>query len=572
MPPRPDPIDPRISNRIRVENPLRTATSCDTNIEDYIGSGTSSGGGLSPRAFLPTPEPASEDDEGYGDREDSDAAEMDASTDARPPFARHDSGKSGTPLLYDGGGDGAQGSGKRPERGRLEYLGDARGSRSRSPSPGGGDGGGGDGQDSPFLSRNSATLRQRPTFSRRSTMRSVSPGELARDVARKKYTYGTFFLILILVSFVVQTELSNYIQKDLGWNKAYCMLYLTHGSWIVLWPVQLLILRLQKLDMPWHVFWRRHLALLKSTATMVMTQRLEPERPGVLRRNAGSPVRYMIKMTAFITSALTIAGASWYIAVDMTTPSDLTVIYNCSAFFAYVFAVPLLKEPLRLDKSIAVGVAIFGVLLVAYGESKPEDPDKPDPGAASRFFGNVIIGVGSVLYGLYEVLYKRFACPPEGVSPGRGTIFANTFGSCIGAFTLLVLWIPLPLLHITGLEPFVVPVGRTAWLLLLSVLANATFAGSFLVLISLTGPVFSSVASMLTIFVVALTDWMLTGEPIAPGALIGGLLILLAFGMLSWSTWREMNEKADKEYEPTFSDSEDGPTSPSDDEEGERIA
>jgi drug/metabolite transporter (DMT)-like permease len=399
-------------------------------------------------------------------------------------------------------------------------------------------------------------------------MRSVSPGELARDVARKKYIYATFFLILILVSFVVQTELSEYIQKDLGWNKAYCMLYLTHGSWIVLWPIQLLVLRLQKLDMPWHVFWRRHVALLRSTASMVQTQKLELERSGILRRTE-SPVRYMIKMTAFITSALTIAGASWYIAVDMTTTSDLTVIYNCSAFFAYVFAVPLLNEPLRLDKSIAVGIAILGVILVAYGDSKPDDPDKPDPGAASRFFGNVIIGIGSVLYGLYEVLYKRFACPPEGVSPGRGTIFANTFGSCVGAFTLLVLWIPLPLLHITGLEPFVLPTGRTAWLLLLSVLANATFAGSFLVLISLTGPVFSSVASMLTIFVVALTDWMLTGKPIAPGALVGGLLILVAFAMLCWSTWREMNEKADKGSEPTFSDSEEGPGSPSDEEGSE---
>ncbi|CRK25780.1 hypothetical protein BN1708_018186, partial [Verticillium longisporum] len=110
----------------------------------------------------------------------------------------------------------------------------------------------------------------------------------------------------------------------------------------------------------------------------------------------------------------------------------------------------------------------------------------------------MVIGVGSVLYGLYEVLYKRWACPPEGCAPLRGVVFANTFGSCIGLFTLCVLWVPLPLLHWTGLETFALPTGHTAWMLFFSVIANATFAGSFLVLISLTSPVLSSVASLLT--------------------------------------------------------------------------
>ena len=52
----------------------------------------------------------------------------------------------------------------------------------------------------------------------------------------------------------------------------------------------------------------------------------------------------MARTTAFVTCALTFAGISWYIAVNLTTASDLTAIYNCSAFFAYVFSVPLLHE------------------------------------------------------------------------------------------------------------------------------------------------------------------------------------------------------------------------------------
>ncbi|POR37249.1 Putative vacuolar membrane protein, partial [Tolypocladium paradoxum] len=410
----------------------------------------------------------------------------------------------------------------------------------------------------------------RPTFSRRSTMRSRSPREVAAEHAtRKKYTYAAFFLATSLVSFCVQTELSAYIQHDLGWDKAYCMMFFTHGSWIVLWPVMLGVLRLQKRDVPWPVFWRRHKQMLRSTVAMIELQTLDVFSPSAQRRVR--PVVYLVRTTAFITSALTVAGLSWYVAVSLTTPSDLTAIYNCSAFFAYVFSVPILREPLRLDKSIAVFIAIVGVLVVAYGDTDTSTgaadapPGNAEPGAGSRFVGNLVIGVGSVLYGLYEVLYKRYACPPEGVSPGRGTIFANTFGACIGLFTLTVLWIPLPILHFLHIERFELPEPSTCWLILVAVLANATFSGSFLVLISLTSPVLSSVAALLTIFIVALADWFLTGQPLSWAAIIGGSMIIVAFVGLSWSTYREMTEHEARKLATDYTDSdEDGDLTPSD--------
>ncbi|KAI0156827.1 hypothetical protein GGR57DRAFT_462413 [Xylariaceae sp. FL1272] len=413
-------------------------------------------------------------------------------------------GHSGLPLLHKDDDD--------HERGRTSYLPD------------------------PALA---TSIGRPPLLSRNSTMRSRSPDASARMAARKKYTLSAIFLVVTLVSFCLQTELGRYVQHELGWNKAYCMLYLTHGSWSLLWPAQLLILRVQKWNMPWDTFWRRHLYILRSTAHMVAEQRLDVPRQ-VLQR---SPWPYVIRTTAFVTSALTIAGLSWYIAVSMTSPSDLTAIYNCSAFFAYAFSVPLLKEKLRLDKSLAVLVAIVGVLIVAYGDSRESSAEDAKE-AGLRFLGNLIIGAGSVLYGLYEVLYKRYACPPEGTSANRGVIFANTFGSCVGLFTLLILWIPLPLLHVLGWETFELPTGKTALYLWLSVILNATFAGSFLVLISLTSPVLSSVAALLTIFIVAIADWVLTGEALSFAALVGGVLIIVAFLVLSWSTWREMTEDA----------------------------
>jgi drug/metabolite transporter (DMT)-like permease len=275
-----------------------------------------------------------------------------------------------------------------------------------------------------------------------------------------------------------------------------------------------------------------------------------------------------MRTTAFVTCALTLAGISWYIAVNLTTASDLTAIYNCSAFFAYVFSVPLLHEKIRASKVIAVAVAIAGVLIVAYGGQShtPKHGSKSGGGAGGpghdtsgeksehpyRFIGNIIIGIGSVLYGFYEVLYKKVACPPEECSPGRGMIFANAFGSMIGTFTLTVLWIPLPILHITGVERFELPQGEAARMMAISVLSNATFSGSFLVLISLTSPVLSSVAALLTIFIVAIIDQLLPPplySPLTGNSIGGGLLIIVAFIVLSWATFKEMDEEHRKKME-----------------------
>jgi len=257
---------------------------------------------------------------------------------------------------------------------------------------------------------------------------------------------------------------------------------MTHGSWVLLWPAQLLLLRIQQWSTPFPTFWRRHVQLQRQTALMVQHQTLHPTP----RQSQTSPVRYMLRMTAFITCALTIAGGSWYLAVNMTTASDLTAIYNCSAFFAYAFSIPLLHEKVRMGKIFAVGVAILGVFVVAYGDTTPAkhgsksgggtggDKAPPSHEANSRALGNLIIGIGSVLYGFYEVLYKRLACPPDGCSPTRGMIFANTFGSMIGGFTLCVLWLPIPVLHYMGLELFELPKGEQAWMMAISVAANAS--------------------------------------------------------------------------------------------------
>lgn len=86
------------------------------------------------------------------------------------------------------------------------------------------------------------------------------------------------------------------------------------------------------------------------------------------------------------------------------------------------------------------------------------------------------------------------------------------------------------------------------------------FSGSFLILISLTSPVLSSVAALLTIFIVAIVDQLLPpplNSPLTPAAIVGGLLIIGAFMLLCWASYKEMDEERKKALEDNESDIDD---------------
>jgi hypothetical protein len=64
-----------------------------------------------------------------------------------------------------------------------------------------------------------------PTHTRPSRFRERDSEALAKQATKKRYTYAACFLVVSLISFAVQTETAVYIQHNLGWKKAYCMLY-----------------------------------------------------------------------------------------------------------------------------------------------------------------------------------------------------------------------------------------------------------------------------------------------------------------------------------------------------------
>ncbi|CAR65501.1 DEHA2B15422p [Debaryomyces hansenii CBS767] len=267
--------------------------------------------------------------------------------------------------------------------------------------------------------------------------------------------------------------------------------------------------------------------------------------------------KYIFVKSAIITVILTVAGGSWFVAMAMTYASDVTAIYNCSAFTAYAFAIPILHEKLSWLKASSVVAAVAGVFIVAYsddGSSDAPDGSKGEELYPNRLWGNLIIFIGAILYGYYEVLYKKFTCIPPHlvkiITPRRQLTFANFIMSLFGVFTAIILVIVIvfgEIFHIHSFNFFDYGKNTTKiWIFICgSSIANILFSASFLSLMALTNPVLSSVSSLLTIFLIGIVEWFLFGNKLSFQQLLGDCFVIIGFIMLTTASWKEISEGND---------------------------
>ncbi|KAM0786391.1 hypothetical protein ACM66B_001859 [Microbotryomycetes sp. NB124-2] len=422
--------------------------------------------------------------------------------------------------------------------------------------------------------------------------------------------------VVVLLAYTLQTELAQIVQQVNGYRKPYFLFYMTHSGYILLAPLHLITLRILKIPIlkslytlkailelqyappppasarsprppPTMTHRRSHSGGLSRASLPVVGDegRPAPTRRTSLRRllhdRREHGRREWISRMAWIVVCLSVLIAipalSWYAAMPLTAVTDITAIYNCFAFWAYLLAIRFLGEAPSRSKLVSVVVAIAGVFVIAYGDawvsSKPEGGEQVEKrDHTSRLIGNLLAFGGSVSYAWYEVWYKMNVSlpdpeesdaddldddeadesnalldnngnddyessaaplpspvsatsssqmrvsmpPPESLlnpSPDIFLLYSNTFTSLIGLTTLLLFWIPIPIFHWIGWEEFELP-PTNAWLVILGiVLSGVVFNGGFMVLLSVWGPVVASVGNLCTLVLVAIADTFVPNSP-----------------------------------------------------------
>lgn len=409
----------------------------------------------------------------------------------------------------------------------------------------------------------------------------------AYEFSYLKLIFVVGLFILSLITFVVQTEYISLLYSDYKFDEPILLLYLTHGSWWALWPLQFIAVATFKTFKRYRSFklgyneinGKRWKGFRKSFASSVKAQFQNIFHTIELTANENisnyeivykdpkksfkhysqffksEAFKYIFKMSCLLCIVLNVAGLTWYIAMSLSSGSDVTAIYNCSAFTTYIFAIPILNEKFSWIKANSVLTAIIGVFVVAYlGNNSSADNNADYP---NRLLGNLIIFIGAILYGLYEVYYKKWCCPPsEIVSARRQATFSNFIMCLIGINTFFLLGSGLLIVELIGLHHFKFPTNpKVILIIIVSVFSNMLFSVSFLGLMSLTSPVLSSVSSLVTILIVGLFEWKFRDIIITAYQLIGYLFIIIGFTLLTYECWNEVSQE-DTEDDDFITDSE----------------
>ncbi|KAK3706758.1 hypothetical protein LTR37_012603 [Vermiconidia calcicola] len=345
-------------------------------------------------------------------------------------------------------------------------------------------------------------------------------------------------LLLTVAGFTVNTESTAYIEDVLGWRKPFCTMYITHSCLCLPWVAHLMFLRYKDRKMPYKAWVRDYNNTLREAITSIDAYASSGSYYIIKRKgNVGGPLDFLATTMSMVTVVLTVSGCSWFLALAMTTPADLTAIYNCSTFFAATFSVPLLREKLGWVTMVAVALAIIGTFIIAYGDSTSEH-DASEIGSA-RVVGNLVACIGAVAFGLYEVLFKKWACSSRPMAPSASLPLTFAASALTGLYTFATLWIGLVVLHFTGIEEFVWPSGKVALWLLLSVLSGSIAINLLVVLVIWTDPVFGSMANVLSVFFVALGDRVVFNLSPSTATYLGGAIIIIAFALLAKDTLGE---------------------------------
>ncbi|KAJ2920311.1 hypothetical protein MD484_g242, partial [Candolleomyces efflorescens] len=395
--------------------------------------------------------------------------------------------------------------------------------------------------------------------------------------------------VFTLLAFVVETQLTQYVQTNLHYRHPFFLFYLVHSTFSLIFPLHLLYLTITT---------QYSASSLLKGLSIAITHHLTP-------RDAPRPHKFpraaFIKLVSLLTIGVTYPGLLWFAAVTLASVSDVTAIWNTNAFFAYIISVKLFKLKWEARKILAVSLATLGTVAVVYGGASSSSDNESSTHSPSTttfirpsapLLGNLLTLVASFGYGLYQVLYKIYAALPtdpevtsdaeyeriaqEEADPGLDAdeeaslaaaaasgsssgaigddaakaaavaaglypppfgLHPNLITSIIGLITFSVLWIPLPFLHVTGFEPFALPPDFLTVISILGIaLGGMVFNAGFMILLGVWGPIITSVGNLLTIVLMLISDIIFGSglESLTFWSLLGSSVIVVAFGILTY--------------------------------------
>ena len=346
---------------------------------------------------------------------------------------------------------------------------------------------------------------------------------LARRVRRRHSTLGWISLVGLVVTWVAQSEVAQYLEVNLHYRKPCLITWVNHSFSIFLLPI----------------LWAVHAATTGNCSGWTSSLAAD-----------GLTSRVALLVAAQLGTIYLVGDLLWYVGLAFTSVAAGTAVFNSSCALTFLLSAFVLRTRVSLKSVVAIVITLAGVAVVAIAPSSPDAASRntaammpPSPAAneappgSSPLLGNLLVFSAAACYSVYEV-WLGAVLRRTGVA-GNSVALVNGISGCLGLFNIVACWpavlavsyVPAEVswLH----EPFVWPDAAQLGYLLLDALLAMLFNVSISMAVAFTSPTLTATCTVLTIPCSALTDWMLWGRrpPLLTG--LGGLLIMGGFTALA---------------------------------------
>lgn len=206
-----------------------------------------------------------------------------------------------------------------------------------------------------------------------------------------------------------------------SWQRALTGTLLNVGV-VALWASEINLMRAiegwctEKDKCPW-----KHPIFLGVALKMVFVLVLPPALAVRWKRQRKLVDRRFFWHSGTLSFLLLGASVTWVASIPLTLPAINSALYQLYLPMTYVVSLPILRERCSSSKSVGVGFALGGVLLIILSGPTGSEGGKESAHAGdSELVGELLVLASAALYTLKVVLYKKWFGDQEGAqSPGR---------------------------------------------------------------------------------------------------------------------------------------------------------
>lgn len=363
-----------------------------------------------------------------------------------------------------------------------------------------------------------------------------------------RFTLGILLLLVVVVIWVVSSELEKFIFSDENFSKPYFVTFLDASTFSIYLCGFLFRREWRSEARRWlsSVFRRRLVPDELASAVTINESPPSTESAPLLAPTTTDDVAPTLTSAPSaspasmspgkLTFGETVGAASgfallWFLAnyvynlsINYTSVSSNTILSSTSGLFTLLLGAVVSRAPadrFSMLKFAVVLLSIGGVAMVSVSDAEADT-------SRNTKYGDALAIVSSMLYACY-ITYLRRKTGPRDIDMGL-------FLGLAGLFSFVYLWPGFFIVHYSGLERFQWP-PRKVWLFLLVNSFVGTVLSEILWLWAtlLTSPVISTLAVSLTIPLSILADAVLklARAHLTPLYISGTLVIIAAFFLIN---------------------------------------